>query len=166
MLFRSQGLLHLHTQVQALKAPSQGQKGWHLSSADGVWSEVFDHVLLAMPHAQADHLLRLSGAPASGFDGLADMAEVQVAPCWTLMLAFPLAQQPNLPHLGPQWNVARSTHHRVAWLCRESSKPGRHATERWTVQASAEWSQDHLEDDDARVQAKLLKGFEIGRAHV
>src|SRR6185369_15469463 len=84
---------------------------------------------------------------------------VQVAPCWTLMLAFPQAVQPTLAHLGPQWNAALSTHHRIAWLARESSKPGRGAVERWTVQASAAWSQEHLEDDGPRVQAKLLKAF-------
>jgi len=61
--------------------------------------------------------------------------------------------------LGPQWNAARSTHHRIAWICRESSKPGRSSVERWTVQASAEWSQHHLEDDADRVQAKLIKAF-------
>ncbi len=31
--------------------------------------------------------------------------------------------------------------------------------ERWTVQASPAWSAEHLEDDDARVQAKLIKAF-------
>ena len=75
------------------------------------------------------------------------------------MLAFPHAVQPGLTTLGPQWNAARSLHHRVAWLARESSKPGRDPIERWTVQASAAWSQEHLEDPAERVQAKLLKGF-------
>jgi predicted NAD/FAD-dependent oxidoreductase len=75
------------------------------------------------------------------------------------MLAFPNASNPDLPHLGPQWNAARSTHHRVAWLTRESSKPGRGKIERWTVQASAAWSQEHLEDDAPRVQAKMLRAF-------
>jgi len=46
-----------------------------------------------------------------------------------------------------------------SWLARESSKPGRSLVERWTVQASPAWSQEHLEDDSARVQAKLLKAF-------
>jgi renalase len=67
--------------------------------------------------------------------------------------------QPSLPHLGPQWNAALSTHHRIAWLARESSKPSRDMIERWTVQASAAWSREHLEDDAPRVQAKLLKAF-------
>jgi len=75
------------------------------------------------------------------------------------MLAFPQAVQHNLTYLGPQWNAARSTHHRIAWLARESSKPGRESIERWTVQASPEWSQKHLEDDAERVKAKLLKAF-------
>lgn len=61
--------------------------------------------------------------------------------------------------LGPQWSAARSTHHRVAWLARESSKPGRNLLERWTVQASAAWSQEHLNDDPLRIEAKLLKAF-------
>jgi renalase len=75
------------------------------------------------------------------------------------MLAFPQAMQPTMVHLGPHWNAARSTHHRIAWLARESSKPGRSPIERWTVQASPEWSQRHLEDDAERVKAKLLKAF-------
>ena len=64
-----------------------------------------------------------------------------------------------MAHIGPQWNAARSTHHRISWLARESSKPGRTAMERWTVQASPTWSTEHLEDDAPRVQAKLLKAF-------
>jgi predicted NAD/FAD-dependent oxidoreductase len=116
-------------------------------------------LVLAIPHVQADYLLRQSGSPATGFSGLDQMSHAEVAPCWTLMLAYPLANQPGLSHLGPQWNAARSTHHRIAWICRESSKPGRSSVERWTVQASAEWSQQHLEDDAERVQAKLIKAF-------
>jgi predicted NAD/FAD-dependent oxidoreductase len=107
---------------------------------------------------QAAYLLRQSGAPAAQFNGLAATEAVTVAPCWTLMLAFPLVQ-PGLGQMGPQWNVAQSTHHRIAWVARESSKPGRSPIERWTVQASAEWSQEHVQDDEARIEAKLLKAF-------
>jgi renalase len=145
----------------------------------------FDAVLLAIPSVQAQVLLQDSSmavAPnksnhktlskkehsAQEIKGLiADFAQkisaVTVSPCWTLMLAFPnaLPLKPNEPlrPLGPQWNAARSTHHRIAWLARESSKPARLGVERWTVQASAAWSQEHLEDDPERVKAKLLKAF-------
>jgi renalase len=119
----------------------------------------FHVVLLALPSTQAEQLLRHGGADAASASFIENMGHVRVAPCWTLMLAFPQASQPDLPHLGPQWNAARSTHHRVAWLARESSKPGRGRIERWTVQASAEWSREHLQDSEARVQAKLLRAF-------
>ncbi len=153
------GRLHVQHQVQFLKR-SQANKGtWQLACADGSLHPGFDRVVLAIPNPQADFLLRQSGAPASQFKGLKAMRNVSVAPCWTLMLAYPLANQPGLNHLGPQWNAARSVHHRIAWISRESSKPGRAPLERWTVQASAEWSAEHLEDDGDRVQAKLLKAF-------
>lgn len=133
----------------------------------------FDSVLLAIPSVQADTLLKDSSLLKNEHSTqdirrlLADFAQkisaVTVSPCWTLMLAFPnaLPTRPNAPThlLGPQWSAARSTHHRIAWLARESSKPGRGGIERWTVQASAAWSTEHLEDDADRAKAKLLKAF-------
>lgn len=118
----------------------------------------FDHVLLAIPAVQAENLLKASGKEAANTQWLKAMDAVDVAPCWTLMLAFPHATQPNL-HIGPQWNAARSIHHRIAWLARESSKPGRGKVERWTVQASAAWSAEHITDTETRVTAKLLRAF-------
>jgi hypothetical protein len=116
----------------------------------------FDAVLLAVPPGRTRALLGDGKLSAT----LSEKIEpVRIAPCWTLMIAFPQANQPTLSHLGPQWNAARSTHHRVAWLARESSKPGRDRIERWTLQASAAWSQEHLRDDEGRVAAKLLRAF-------
>ncbi|MFO1243964.1 MAG: FAD-dependent oxidoreductase [Ramlibacter sp.] len=156
----SQGGVALQTQVTRIERDALDAQRWQLRTT-GTDDSVhvysgFDAVLLAIPHVQAQALLTASAQGAALVD---KMASVQVAPCWTLMLAFPQAVQPNLPHLGPQWNAAFSTHHRIAWLARESSKPGRDAIERWTVQASAAWSREHLEDDAPRVQAKLLKAF-------
>ncbi len=144
-----------HIAPDALK-PSQWQlKAVYLNGAQRVFSG-FNAVLLALPSLQAHKLLQNSELLASWCHPL---EAVQVAPCWTLMLAFPQAMQPGLSALGPQWNAARSTHHRIAWLARESSKPGRSTVERWTVQASNAWSQEHLHDDPARVQTKLRKAF-------
>lgn len=120
----------------------------------------FDAVLLAVPSTQAMDLL--ATVPKSRRPSAATMTKlgkVTVDPCWTLMLAFPQAVQPGLTTLGPQWNAARSTHHRIAWLTRESSKPGRGTIERWTVQASAAWSKEHLTDSKDRVEGKLIKAF-------
>lgn len=154
------GGLHLQTIVERIEADKLAPKRWQLQTeGPGAAARVhsgFDAVLMAIPSVQASALLQSSqiGKPM-----MSAINKVSVAPNWTLMLAFAHASQPNLPLLGPQWNAARSTHHRIAWLARESSKPGRSALERWTVQASPDWSQRHLEDDAERVKAKLLKAF-------
>lgn len=116
----------------------------------------FDGVLFALPAPPLRSLLDRAGIDTPW---RAALDPVTIAPCWTLMLAFPQAVRPGLTTLGPQWNAARSSHHRIAWVARESSKPGRSQIERWTVQASPTWSQEHLQDDPARVLAKLQKAF-------
>ena len=152
--------VRLDTRVTAIEPDSLQPRRWQLRCESGSAAPQvlagFDAVLLALPSVQTHDLLAASQVGPKLADAI---AKVEVAPCWTLMLAFPQAVQPNLPHLGPQWNAARSTHHRIAWLARESSKPGRGGVERWTVQASAAWSLEHLEDDAPRVQGKLLKAF-------
>ncbi len=158
------GSLHLETRVTRLERDASQTHHWQLHAVGpdtdtGHKRETlsgFDTVLLALPAWQARELLQnsdLADSMAQAIDA------VQVAPCWTLMLAFPQAMQPTFSTLGPQWNAARSTHHRIAWLARESSKPGREPIERWTVQASGSWSREHFEDDPLRVQAKLCKAF-------
>ncbi len=151
--------LHLGTRVTHIARDALVPARWQLHTqgleGDQRVHAGFDRVILAVPASQARSLLLISELPS-----LAEaLAAVDMAPCWTLMLAYPNASQPGLQTLGPQWNAARSTHHRIAWLARESSKPGRNVVERWTVQASPAWSAEHLEDDEARVQAKLLKAF-------
>ena len=154
------GQLHSGVRVTAIERDRIHKGQWQLRTSahdDSVHVyDGFDAVVLAIPAAQAQVLLQAT--PGAG--ALAQpLQAVDVAPCWTLMLAFAQASQPGLTTLGPQWNAARSTHHRLAWLARESSKPQRGLVERWTVQASAEWSQEHLQDEPSRVQAKLLKAF-------
>lgn len=150
--------LMTNVQVTQIERDALDPARWQLRTlADDEATQVhsgFDAVLLATPPNPTRRLLGDLSPQLSR-----QMASVKVAPCWTLMIAFPNANQPTLSHLGPQWNAARSTHHRVAWLARESSKPGRHAIERWTLQASSDWSQEHLQDDAPRVQAKLLRAF-------
>jgi len=154
------GALVLQTRVVKIERDALDAHRWQLQTEGPEDSHHvhsgFDAVLLAMPSVQAHELLQRSQQSPR----MAELiAGVQVAPCWTLMVAFPQAMQPGLASLGPQWNAARSTHHRIAWLARESSKPQRAPIERWTVQASAAWSQEHLDDEPERVQAKLLKAF-------
>jgi len=156
--------VHVQTRVTRIERSAASPAPWQLHTVgpdvDGQHERQtcsgFDAVILAIPAWQARELLQNSDcAPA----WTTRIDAVQVDPCWTLMLAFPQAMQPGLGALGPQWNAARSTHHRIAWLARESSKPGRSPIERWTVQASAQWSREHLHDEPQRVQAKLQRAF-------
>ena len=144
-----------NTQVNRLERVAKGLWTVHTEAKKFTG---FDHVLLAIPAVQAENLIKASGKEAANAQWLKAMDAVDVAPCWTMMVAFPNATQPDL-HIGPQWNAARSIHHRIAWLTRESSKPGRSKVERWTVQASAAWSAEHITDTEARVTAKLLRAF-------
>jgi renalase len=115
----------------------------------------FDAVIFALPSVQAHALLAESAMPALA----KTIAKVKVAPNWTLMLAFPQAADSRTGPFGPAWHAQRVEHPRIGWLARESSKPGREPIERWTVQATAKWSAEHLEDDAETVQAKLLRAF-------
>lgn len=155
-----QGRVEFQTGVTRVEPDAIDAGRWQLHTeapggAHHVWGG-FDGVAFALPAPLVLDLLRSSGLSLRGMGAL---DAVDIAPCWTLMLAFPNAMQPGLGSLGPQWNAARSTHHRVAWLARESAKPRREPIERWTVQASAAWSREHFGDDPARVEAKLLKAF-------
>jgi len=152
--------VELQTKVTHIERDAINKDQWQLRTT-GLQDSVhvfggFDAVVLAVPAPQARALLQTT-KEGSALDK--QLAAVRMDPCWTLMLAFPQAVQPGLTTLGPQWSAARSTHHRIAWLSRESSKPQRSSIERWTVQASAHWSAEHLQDEPARVQAKLLKAF-------
>ncbi len=152
--------LELNTRVTQIERDTMNKNQWQLrTQGEGDSVHVysgFDAIVLAVPCAQAQALLK--DTPKAGAL-LKKTSSVTVSPCWTLMLAYPQAMQPGFSTLGPQWNAARSTHHRIAWLTRESSKPGRGSVERWTVQASAAWSKEHLNDEPQRVQAKLIKAF-------
>ncbi|KQP15126.1 amine oxidase [Pseudorhodoferax sp. Leaf267] len=159
----AQQAVEFDTQVTAIGRDALQPQQWQLATMGATGAPDaqrvfggFDDVVLAVPHAQAVQLLRASSLAAAL---QRQLAPVSVGPCWTLLLAFPQAMQAGLSHLGPQWNAARSTHHRIAWLARESSKPGRGSVERWTVQASTAWSAEHLQDDAPRVLAKLRKAF-------
>jgi renalase len=158
------GQCHWSTRVVRLELDAIAPTRWQLrlevgpdaAEAPAVMGG-FDAVLLAIPHPQARELLAASALAPTWQRRLDE--EVVVAPCWTLMAAWSHAVAGPSQRLGPHWDAARSDHHRLAWVAREPSKPGRGPVERWVAQASPAWSAEHLEDDPERVLAKLLKGF-------
>lgn len=115
-------------------APIRDGVQWHIGDA------VFDRVISTVPLVQARNLFSSM---------LEAMDAVEVAPCWTLMVAF--EQATDWPDM---W---RSREDDLAWAARNSSKPGREAApECWVVHASPEWSRNHLELEKEAAQERLL----------
>lgn len=120
-----------------------------LRRSDGAWfldpvaDEPFDAVIVAVPAEQAAPLL-VAHDPA-----MAAMAQAcPSAPCWTAMVAF---AEP----IGIAQDIVRDAGI-IGWAARNSAKPGRGGTEAWVIQATADWSRAHLEDDAASVVDALL----------
>ena len=121
--------------------------GWRLSFDQGE-DQVFGTVISTVPVVQAR---RVCAEEAELVDA---MANVSMAPCWALMIAFDSA----LPVGFDTWRHVSET---IGWIARDSSKPlrggsGEGDKECWVVHASPEWSTQHLELEKEQA-AKLLE---------
>jgi len=130
-------------------------KKWSLNFDDDQTLSGFDGAILALPPAQAGALLENCGDIANYDDYLLLQQKckaVPMAPCWATFAAFD--NQLPIPFDG--LFVQDSS---LSWICRDSSKPGRPAGERWVLHASPGWSETHLEDSAESVQKSLLQEF-------
>ncbi|HSM21206.1 MAG TPA: FAD-dependent oxidoreductase [Rubrivivax sp.] len=143
--------------VQAQRPVQRLQRsaaGWQVvtGSADKppVTSGPFDHVMLAMPPAQAAVLL------AGHHDGWADaLMSVRMDPCWTLMAATDDVDWP--------WDAAEPGAGPLAWVARNDRKPGRSTPPgiaTWVAHATPAWSAEHLEADPRVVAEALRKALQ------
>lgn len=139
--------LHLETQIRSLGqaagvAGAAGGKTWLLHDDQGTGHGPFDLVVLAIPPLQAQALLDI---PAPHMAQALAPAQKSMAPCWTAMLVL---DEPLGPEVAGRLAQAQPSHDSPDFLrvvC-NSSKPGRQASpEVWCLQASAAWSQAHLE---------------------
>ncbi len=134
--------MHMGEQVQRLQRTADG---WHLVVQGGETVGPFDHVMLALPPAQAAVLL------AGHHDDWANnLTAVPMQACWTLMA---ITQDLDWP-----WDACEPANGPLAWVARNDRKPGRevplgHAS--WVAHASADWSVAHLEDDSSAVLQAL-----------
>ena len=107
----------------------------------------FEAVLVTAPSPQATTLLARPAPTLAQAVGLVGMA-----PCWTLMAAFP--ERLDLP------DQIRPEAGEIASAVRDSSKPGRNAgSECWVVQAGPDWTREHLEQPEAAARDALLAAF-------
>ena len=126
--------------------------GWQLVSAEhGPLAGRYSAVLLAVPAPQAMPLLEPIAPALAGLAGAARMTG-----CWTLMLRY--AAPPPLP-----FEAAFVNRGPLRWIARDSGKPDRTGAECWVLQATAEWSEAHLEEEPEQVATQLLDAFaELG----
>ena len=106
-------------------AVTKNQAGWHVETRDSTFEA--DTLVMAIPAPQAAALLG-ERAPPGDTDA-----------CWAAMVRL---------SEGAAVDVLERKEGPFSWAAREASKPGRSTRpgeDLWTVHASAEWSQAHLE---------------------
>ena len=119
---------------------------WRLRTGQTVESDCFDLIALAVPARQSVSLL---GAAPKLADRLKD---VGMSPCWAALLGF--NRRLDLP-----FDAASAGDGPIAWIARNSSKPGRDRAESWVVHASHDWSEAHLEDEADAILLRMLDAF-------
>lgn len=130
-----------------IRSLNREQRQWRVETDDGSVASV-DELVIAIPAPQA---LTLLGDIVPRMT--AELAKVQMAPCWAVMVAF--GKRLSLPLEG-----AKVVDSPLAWVARNSSKPGRPATpETWVLHATPEWSREHLEQDGDWIADVLLQAF-------
>lgn len=105
---------------------------WTLTTDGGDSFGPFDVVVTTAPPTQSSELLAETDARF-----LNELSNTQLRPTWALMLGF---DEP----LGVEFDAAFVNDGPLSWVARDSSKPGRDG-HNWTVHASSEWSDEHVE---------------------
>ena len=124
--------------------------GWEVAFRDTP-TEHYSHVIVTVPLAQALALTPSAQRAMWDLDALA--ARQCHEPCWSLSIE--LAAPVSVP-----FDAIRSATSDIAWLARETSKPGRAAPgDVWTLHASREFSTKQLEADSDVVTARLTESF-------
>jgi len=121
--------------------------GWQVETVDERGGD-FDRLILAMPPVQSQRLLANQVSLSDE-----DWAEVSMTACWTLMVA--LSQRSSIAHDA----IVFQEHAVLTWAARNNSKPGRPNQECWVIQASPEWSAQHLELSKLQAQDLLTEQF-------
>ncbi len=134
--------VRLTTEVSAVR---RERDAWQVVGSTGDDGERFDIVVCTAPAPQAGRLLASEPAVAAA------LAEVEIAPCWALMLRFAAAVEAS-------FDVRRFEAEDIAWIARNGSKPGREpGPECWVVHAGSEWSRRHLELERERAAGMMVE---------
>ena len=125
-----------------VKHLSRNGQGWSVHAGEEA-HEGFAAVIIATPAPQTTPLIESGGL------SFQELASTRYAPCLALMLAFE-------GEAAFQGESLRRESGPIAWLARNSSKPGRPAgQETFVVHASPDWSRSHLDETPDAILEKL-----------
>lgn len=127
--------------------------GWRVRLADDRHVDA-DIVVLAIPAPQAIELLRRSAPDvvAATTSVLEPLAQVTMSPCWSVMFALDTdVALGALPAFGDDGLRLYPQH----------TRPGRSAHSAWVAQASSAWSDAHLEDEAATIEARMASAIAV-----
>lgn len=137
--------VQLKTELASVK-PDGG--AWRISDNDGHVNAEFDAVICTAPPPQARALF------AADPDLVAQIENVRVRPCWTLMVHFGT-------EIDAGFDTWRDADGDIVWLARNSTKPERgNSGDTWIAHAGPDWSEAHLERDREDIAIKLLSKIE------
>lgn len=130
---------------ELIKSLTRSDEGWQVLTSSHSHGP-FDVLIVAIPAEQAAPLLALHDL------ALARQAmHARSQPCWTAMFAFDGS-------LKLASDIIRGSG-TICWAARNNAKPGRSGPEAWVVQASPQWSAQHVEADQTTVLAELTRSF-------
>lgn len=136
--------VRLRTRVASITATEVG--AMNVETEDGK-RERFDRVIVTAPAPQALDLVA-EADPAFGV-----LSGIDYAPCWAVMLAFS-GDVPDWPQIARGEDDAP-----VAWLARNTTKPGRPVGNSYVVHAGGAWSRAHLEIEPDAALARIRDGL-------
>ena len=120
---------------------------WVVHLENGGEKSDYDALVINTPPLQAVQLLPEIKALQK------QISSVSMNPCWSTLVNF----QSRVPlEFDGIFGDEQSP---LSWVCRDSSKPGRAAGERWVLHASNDWSRNNLNESADFVSAALLKEF-------
>ena len=133
--------------VAAMAAGLDITFGHRVDSLDPLLRD-FDRVIVAVPAAQSQRLVSHIPELASR------IGSVSMRPSWTVMAAFE-------QRVAARFDAAFVSRSALGWMARNTSKPKRNwKIDAWVLQASAAWSQAHINDQPDDVGAFLMEAFE------
>jgi predicted NAD/FAD-dependent oxidoreductase len=119
---------------------------WTLTDSGERSHGPFDHIVLSLPAPQTADLIQ-------GKSLEQEVRAVPMTPCWAVLIAFK-------ERIELAWDGAFVSNSPLAWVARNSSKPGRDpSVDSWVLHASPSWSAAHLEDAPELVRETLRTEF-------